>query len=293
MLELSVRILGIMAPSVLLAMIGFAWHRSGTDFPRDFVTNLVLNIALPALVFYSLVSAQIDTNTLWTIGLATLLVHVLFLLVSAPLLHVTGKDRRLSVTFTVGNTGNLGLPLCMLAFGDIGLTYAITFFAVQSILLFTIGEAIYAGSMDMHRMLKSPVIYAIAAALVVRVVEIPVHDILLDTTRILGQLVVPIMLITLGVSIAGMKAARLSSNVIWSAVRTLLAIAIGFGVAELFQFEGAMRGVLVLETVVPVAVFNYLLAYRHKMDSSEISGLILVTHVGALFYLPIVLAFLI
>ncbi len=49
---------------------------------------------------------------------------------------------------------------------------------------------------------------------------------------------------------------------------------------------------LIIETVVPVAVFNYLLAVKHGRDASEVSGLILVTHIGAIFYLPIVLSVL-
>ena len=292
MLDLSLTILGIMAPSVLLAMIGLAWHRSGVDYPREFVTRLVINIALPALIFFNLATADVDPASLWDIGLATLVIHLIFVPVAIAILHLGGMDRRLSVTFSVGNTGNLGLPLCLLAFGDTGLTFAIAFFAVQSILLFTIGEAIYAGSMDWRQALRSPVIFAIAAALLVRALDVPLHSIVLDTTRILGQLVVPLMLITLGVSIAGMKAVRLSNSLMWAGVRTLLAAAIGFGVAELFGFEGVMRGVIVLETVVPVAVFHYLLAHRHGMDDTDISSLILITHIAALFYLPVVLGFL-
>ncbi|MFT5112000.1 MAG: putative permease [Parasphingorhabdus sp.] len=291
MLDLSLQILGIMLPSILLASIGVFWQRSGREFPRDFVTTLVLNISLPALIFFTLVTATVDSETLWTIGYAAVCVHILFLIVVFILMKVSGKDLRLAVAFTVGNTGNLGLPLCLLAFGETGLIYAITFFAIQSVFLFTIGEAIYAGRLDIWRILKSPTIYSIVAALTVRGLEIPVHQILLDTTQLVGQIVVPLMLITLGVAIAGMRATNLNSNLVWSLIRTLIAIAIGFGVAEWFELEGVVRGVLIIETIVPVAVFNYLLAYRHKMDSSEISGLILVTHLGALIYLPIVLAF--
>lgn len=291
MLALSLQILSIMAPSIILAGIGLAWKKVGTEYPTAFVTTLTLNLGLPALIFYTMVTADISLSSLKSLGLATIAVHVVFLLLVVVIFKLVGKALPISIAHVVGNTGNLGLPVCLLAFGDEGLAYAMTFFAIQCLLFFTIGESVYAGKMNVSRMLKVPVIYALIAAIVVRLLELPLHSIVLDTTRILGQLVVPIMLITLGVSIAGMKATNLTSTVIWSVVRTLLAFGVGVVIADAFGLTGVARGVLIIETVVPVAVFNYLMAHRYNRDSEEVSGMILVTHIGALFYLPIVLAY--
>jgi len=291
MLDLSLQILSIMAPSIILASIGLAWKKSGTDYPTAFVTTLTLNIGLPALVFYTMVTADISLASLKTLGFATVAVHVVFLSVVIVVFKMVGKALPISIAHVVGNTGNLGLPLCLLAFGDEGLAYAMTFFAVQCLLFFTIGESVYAGAINVSRMLRVPVIYALLLAVVVRLSGIPLHSIILDTTEILGQLVVPIMLITLGVSIAGMKATNLSSTIGWSVVRTVMAFGVGVFIANLFGLTGVARGVLIIETVVPVAVFNYLLAHRYDRNSDEVSGMILVTHIGALFYLPLVLAY--
>ena len=99
------------------------------------------------------------------------------------------------------------------------------------------------------------------------------------------------MLITLGVSLANMRASQLPATVLWAGIRTILALTIGVFVASIFDLTGVARGVLIIETVVPVAVFNYLLAVKHNRDASEISGMILVTHLAALIYLPLVLAY--
>ena len=289
MLDLSLRILGIMAPSILLACIGLGWKKSGLEYPTNFVTTLVLNIALPALIFHTLVSADISLDALYQLGSATVVVHILLISLSALVLRLAKKDLGLTVSFTVGNTGNLGLPLCLLAFGEEGLAYAIVYFSVQCIFLFTAGEAVYAGSLSIKRILKVPIIYALIAALVVRVANVPVHEIIMDTTQILGGIVVPIMLITLGVSIAGMVARNFLPTLFWALIRTGLAIIAGLLVAEWFSLEGVARGVLIIETVVPVAVFHYLLAYKHNKNSEEISGLILVTHLAAILYFPFIL----
>ena len=288
MLDLSLRILGIMAPSMLLACIGLGWKKSGLEYPTNFVTTLVINIALPALIFHTLVSADISLDALYQLGSATVVVHVLLISLSALVLRLAKKDLGLTVSFTVGNTGNLGLPLCLLAFGEEGLAYAIVYFSVQCIFLFTVGEAVYAGSLSIKRILKVPIIYALIAALLVRIGNIPVHEIIMDTTQLLGGVVVPIMLITLGISIAGMVARNFLSTLFWALVRTGLAIIAGLLVAEWFSLEGVARGVLIIETVVPVAVFHYLFAYKHNKNSEEISGLILITHLAAILYFPFI-----
>jgi len=277
-----------MAPSMLLACIGLGWKKSGLEYPTNFVTTLVINIALPALIFHTLVSADISLDALYQLGSATVVVHVLLISLSALVLRLAKKDLGLTVSFTVGNTGNLGLPLCLLAFGEEGLAYAIVYFSVQCIFLFTVGEAVYAGSLSIKRILKVPIIYALIAAFLVRIGNIPVHEIIMDTTQLLGGVVVPIMLITLGISIAGMVARNFLSTLFWALVRTGLAIIAGLLVAEWFSLEGVARGVLIIETVVPVAVFHYLFAYKHNKNSEEISGLILITHLAAILYFPFI-----
>lgn len=290
MSALALQILGILAPGICLALIGLAWSRRGGAYPLDFVTALVVNVSLPALMFHTLVTASVPFASLGRMALATFAVHAVLAPVGMALLRVAGRDWRLGVAHTVGNTGNLGLPVCLFAFGEEGLAYAMGFFAAQCLLLFSLGEAVYAGSLDWRRVLRSPVLQAIALAVPVRASGVQPPTVALETLALLGQITIPLMLITLGVSLGAMRAASLPSSLVWSAVRTLLAAGVGFGVAAGFGFEGAARGVLVIETVVPVAVFNYLLAAKHGRDATEVTGLILVTHLGAIVYLPVVLA---
>lgn len=277
---------------MLLALVGLAWYHKGPLFPVDFVTTLVLNVAMPALLFHTLATSVIPMSSLTHMALSTLVVHVVFMAVAVAALVVAGKNWRGCVSLIVGNTGNIGLPVCFLAFGEEGLAYAMMFFAVQCLLLFSVGDAILAGSASMLRVLKSPILHSIWIGIVVRILDWQPPMLIMQSTQLLGQIVIPIMLITLGVSLAGMRAAQLSRNMLWSLIRTAMAAAVGFGVAEIMGLEGVARGVLIIETMVPVAVFNYLLALKHGHDSSEVSGLILITHLGAIVYLPLLLGVL-
>ncbi len=291
MTDVAFQIVNILAPSMMLALVGLVWFHKGPEFPVPFVTTLVINVSMPALLFYTLANSTVPMINLGTMAMATLFVHLVFACVAIMLLNVVRKDWRLCVAHVVGNTGNLGLPVCFLAFGEEGLAYAMTFFAVQCLLLFSLGDVIISGTLDFGRILRSPILHSVWLGVLVRSLEIELPQIALQTLQLLGQIVIPIMLITLGVSLAGMRATQLLSTVWWSAIRTLVALSIGVGVAELLGLTGVARGVLIIETIVPVAVFNYLLAVKHGRDSSEVSGMILVTHLMAIVYLPVVLAF--
>ncbi|MFK8080182.1 MAG: AEC family transporter [Granulosicoccus sp.] len=291
MIDVVLQIVNILVPSMLLALIGVIWFYKGPDFPVPFVTTLMLNIGLPALLFHTLANSKVPIHSLGNMAVATLLVHIVFGSVVVGLLKLAQKDWRMCVAHVVGNTGNLGLPVCFLAFGEEGLAYAMTFFAIQCLLLFSVGESVMAKSADLGRIVRSPILHAVWLGVVVRFLEIGMPQIADQTLQLLGQIVIPVMLITLGVSLAGMRASQLPSTIVWSGVRTLVAISIAIGIAELLGLTGVARGVLIIETVVPVAVFNYLLAVKYGRDSSEVSGMIVVTHVAAIFYLPVVLAF--
>lgn len=292
MLQLIAEILTILAPAAILATIGLIWAKKGPEYPVKFITTLTLNIGMPALLFSTLAGSKIALDAVWAMALATLLVHLIFTSIAIVLLRRAQKDWRLCIAMVVGNTGNLGLPVCFFAYGEVGLAYAMVFFSLQCLLLFGLGDMVLAGSFSLKPVVRSPILHAIWLGMLVQYLGVDLPKFVVDTTALLGQIVVPIMLITLGVSLAGMSVKNLPETLKWSLIRTGLALVVGFVVVELTGLEGVARGILLIETIVPVAVFNFLMAIRHGRDSAEVSGLILVTHLGAIIYLPVLLGFL-
>ncbi len=292
MFQLIAEILTILAPAAVLACIGVVWTRVGPEFPVAFVSTLAVNIGLPALLFYTLAASTVELGMLGIFALATLFVHIAFTIIALVLLKQAKKDWRLCIAHVCGNTGNLGLPVCFFAYGDAGLAYAMAFFAVQCLLLFSLGEAVLSASASIKPALRSPILHAVWLGILVRYMDWPVPEFFMNTTELLGQLVIPLMLITLGVSLSKMSIKSLPATIRWSLIRTAVALLVGFSIAGLFGLDGVARGVLIIETAVPVAVFNFLLAVRHNRDSVEVSELILVTHLAAIIYLPLLLGFL-
>jgi len=291
-LDLTIQIFSILAPAAVLATIGVVWAKLSIDYPVNFVTNLVTYIGLPALLFSTLTSTDVEISSLGDMIFAAFLVHLMLVPVAILLLKRAGKDWRLCIAMTVGNTGNLGLPVCYFAYGSEGLAYGMAFFALQCLLLFSVGEAALSGSASIKPAIKSPVLHSLWLAALVRYLELDLPKFVVDTTDLLGQFVIPLMLITLGVSLAGLTIKGFSSTLKWSAIRMIAVVLVGVAIAELLGLEGTARGVLILETTMPVAVFNFLLAVRHNRNIVEVSGLILVTHLAAIVYLPLILGLL-
>ena len=126
-------VLEIVAPVFLLAMVGFTWVKLGFEYPVAFVTRLAMTLAVPCLIFTALMKTQIDPSALATLLFASIAAHVLVAAIGAGGFWLLGLSQRTFLApFTFGNTGNLGLPLALFAFGVEGLGYAMVVFAVTA-----------------------------------------------------------------------------------------------------------------------------------------------------------------
>ena len=99
------------------------------------------------------------------------------------------------------------------------------------------------------------------------------------------------MLLALGHSLASFSVRRPGIAAGIAVFRLTLGFAAGVAVAELFGLTGAMRGVIIVESAMPVAVFNYLLAARYDRHPEDVAGAILVSTVIAFITMPALILF--
>jgi predicted permease len=74
-------------------------------------------------------------------------------------------------------------------------------------------------------------------------------------------------------------------------VRVIGGFAVGLLVSGVFGLEGVERGVLILQSAMPVAVFNYLLALRYRREPGEVAGMVVLSTLLAFMLLPFIVAF--
>lgn len=286
------QLLAIIAPILICAGLGFAWARKGIDYPVEFVTRAVMNIGAPCLIITSFNESEIDVGLLGEITAATLSVMLLVLLASVVLIRLLRlKTSTFVPSLLFPNTGNMGLPLCLFAFGETGLALGLTVFLVVFTLQMSFGILLVAGSGKIRELLKQPVLWATAIAVAMVLGGWSLPDWLANTTGLLGGFTIPLMLVTLGVSLADLEVRNWRHSLWFSVARVMGGFGIGLLVAKLFGLEGVERGVLILQSSMPVAVFNYLLAVRYGREPGEVAGMVVMSTLLSFLLLPLIVAY--
>lgn len=301
-----------MAPVIFCALIGFIWARNKVAYDAQFVTALVLNVAAPCLILSAISQSQLASQVFFDMALACVLVTAIMGILGSIIIKLLGDDLRVYLpSMMFANVGNMGLPLCLFAFGEQGLALALAFFMVLSIAHFPLGILLARGvnskaelTVDdqpaenqeqgsaLVALLKMPIIYAIIAALVLMVMGWQLPQILQQPLELVGAITIPLMLITLGVSLHSLRVRDWRGSFIYAGLRIFLGMAVGFMVAKGLQLEGAMFAVVIIQASMPVAVFNYLFALKYNRSPEQVAGMVVVSTLLAFVSLPLLFVFL-
>ncbi|GGE45453.1 transporter [Primorskyibacter flagellatus] len=293
-MNLAFTVLEIVAPVFLLAAIGFAWVKAGFEYRVEFVTRLAMTLSVPCLIFVALMKAKIEPSALTALSLASVVSYAILTVVVALVLWL-GKysQRTYQGPLVFGNTGNLGLPLALFAYGETGLSYAVVVFAVMAIWSFTYGIWIVSGGGSMMKAVKEPLVWGtvLGGLFLWQGWQTPVF--LTNTLELIGQMAIPLMLITLGVAVARLTPGRMAVAVVMSAAKLVICIAVAWAVGRFFQLDDTAFAVLVLQVATPVAVTSYLLAEKYGADGQAVAGLVVVSTLMSVVAIPVILAVLI
>ncbi len=280
----------VILPVLLMSFAGYLWGRRRMPFDQELVTNLVTLVGAPCLVFSTLTKIHLPALQVVLVGSATLACLVLFAAIAAVALVAVRLPANVYLPSLVfPNIGNMGLPVCLFAFGEDGLALAMIYFTVTTIGQFTLGPAIAAGRFRPD-LLKAPFLPAVAAAMAVDGFHLTVPQWLANTTSLASGLTIPLMLLALGVALAQLKVANLQRALALSVGRLTLGAGGGWLVALVFGLHGAARGVVIVESAMPVAVFNYLFARLYGDQPEEVAGMVLVSTILSYLTLPLLIA---
>ncbi|MBT2771494.1 AEC family transporter [Halomonas sp. ISL-60] len=283
----------VMAPVLAGAGLGYLWVRLGHPYPVDFITRLVFNIGTPSLVLASLAGADIDATTFGQ----TMLAAALVILTMGAATFVVAKLLRRSWRVLLApmmypNTGNMGLPVVLYAFGSAGFAYGITVMVTVSLFQFTLGAVLSSQGNPLKTLAKTPTVYAIAISMALLLTDTSLPPWLANTVDLMSGFTVPLMLITLGVSLASIQVKNLRSGLGFSLVRVPLAAGVAWLIAGWVGLPPLAQSILVVQMCMPVAVFNYLFAQRAQREPVYVASLVFCSTLLALFYLPVLLALL-
>lgn len=286
-------LLGIVAPVFATAGIGYGWSRAGYHFDSEMVSRLVINIGMPCMVFSTLSTLQVELAAFGGIVLAAMLSICIYLAVGGAILRTLGMPlSHYLPSICFSNGGNMGLPVCLFAFGEAGLALGTGFFLVNAVAQPTLGVWINSGRLSPGEMLRTPIIYVIPLALWFRIGGFRVPEWIANTTQLVGGITLPLMLLMLGVSLSriGWGTARRSGGL--AALRISMGLVTGWGVASLLGLSDTVRGVLLLQAAMPAAVINYVFALRYETDPETVAGIVMQSTLMSMLVLPALLALL-
>ncbi|TYO91493.1 AEC family transporter [Oceanicella actignis] len=292
-MSVIVEVLRVVAPVFVLGFAGWAWVRAGEDFPLRFVTRLCFTVAVPCLIFVALARAELDRGALASLALATLGGYAAAGLALAALLRAAGLSQRAFLApLTFGNTGNVGLPVALFAWGEQGLALAVVVFAVMACLSFTVGVWLVSGGGSPREALRQPIFYAAAGGLAAAGFGVAPPGWVMDSLALAGQMAIPLMLFTLGVAMARLTPAGAGRAALLSGARLVVCAAAALGAARLAGLPELASQVLLMQLTMPVAVTSYLMAERYDARPVEVAGLVVVSTAIAVLAIPAMLAVL-
>ncbi|NBZ97959.1 MAG: hypothetical protein EBS46_04185 [Proteobacteria bacterium] len=277
-------ILNIILPVIFVVLIGYLWNRYNKDFNPIAVTKLVANIGLPCLIYDSLTRSNLTINIYFKIFLSAVLVLAIGFLFGYLLIKIFRLPSiKLTTPLMHPNTGNMGIPLSLLAFGNEGLALAAGFASIVMVSHFTANTAISSGNYSLKRIILSPVLLSLIFSLIILFYKIEMPNFFNSITKILSGFVIPLVLLSLGISLSKINIKKLKIGFILGLFKLISGPFIGLLVVYLLKLDG---------NVARVVILTYLIAAQNNSYDQEIGTAVFVSTIGSAFSIPIILFFL-
>ncbi len=287
------KIIEILFPVFILVVVGYLYGRRYRPNLQA-VNQLMLFVFVPALVFDVMSRRNFQVVEYQWLALAGVIVVLGSGVIAWPAGRALGYPQRAFLpTMMFNNCGNLGLPLALLAFGEKGLEGAVILFLVSNLLHFTLGTWIFGGIISWKGLLLNPVNIATVAGLGVNFLQVRLPDFILLPISMLGQIVIPFMLIALGVRMLSVKRADLGRGIVGSVVRPLSGLVPAMAAVWLLPLDLAQVSLLILFATLPPAVLNFLFAEQYQQDPELVASLVLVGNAMAVLTTALVLWWLV
>ena len=294
-MEIYIKLFEVLFPVFFVVGIGYYLGRKNPKIDTSFITNFAANIGTPGMIIYSITSTNISFDIFKDYFWYYFIAMSIFALIGVVFLFfLKTKDiiRELP-PFIMPNTGNMGLPICLFAYGSQGLGVSASISALIILAHFTLGIFLADRKFNINVILKNPPFYAIIISVILLYFKVEVPLFVENTTFLLMYATIFLILMSLGISLTRFKVFSFKKALISSIGRVILGPLVGFLLIRYFNLEGFAAGVLLIQCSMPSAVLNYLVAsiYSPKKIVDSVASTIVVSTVMSFITVPIVVFF--
>ncbi len=292
-MEIYIKIFEVIFPVFFVIGVGYYLGKKNPKFDTNFITNFAGNIGTPAMIFYTVTTTGITLSIFVSYFFYALLMIGGFAIIGLILLFFLKKDLSMELPpLILPNTGNMGIPICLFAYGTVGLGVASAIASVIILFHFTLGVFLAKKSFSLDVVIKSPPVYAIIISILFLYFQIKTPLFLENTTFLLTYATIFLVLMSLGIALTRFKFS-LKDSIILSLCRVILGPVIAFIIIYNFDLSGFAAGVLLIQSAMPSAILNYLVGsmYSPKKVVDSIASTIVVSTLMSFITIPIVVFF--
>ena len=290
-MELYIKLIDVILPVFFVIGIGYYLGKKDPNFNTDFITTLAGNVGTPAMIFYTITSTGVTLETFIEYFTYALIIIGGFAVVGLIVLTLMKKDFVSELPpLILPNTGNMGIPICLFAYGTEGLGIASAIASVIILLHFTLGVLLAKKSFSLKILITNMPIYGIIAAVIVLYYDWEVPGFVVNTTFLLTYATIFLVLMSLGIALTKLKVVSWLNASILSGVRIIIGPIIGFGLIKYSNLTGLAAGVLLIQSAMPSAILTYLVGsmYSEKRVVDSIASVIVTSTLMSFITIPIV-----
>ena len=292
-MDIYIKIFEVIFPVFFVIGVGYYLGKKNRKFDTSFITNFAGNIGTPAMIFYTVTTTGITLSIFIHYFIYAILMISGFAIVGLLLLSFLKKDLSMELPpLILPNTGNMGIPICLFAYGTSGLGVASAIASVIILFHFTLGVFLAKKQFSVDILVKSPPVYAIIISVFFLYFDIKTPLFLENTTFLLTYATIFLVLMSLGVALTKFKFS-FKESIILSLCRVIIGPVIAFSLIFYFNLSGFAAGVLLIQSAMPSAILNYLVGsmYSPKKIVNSIASTIVTSTLMSFITIPIVVFF--
>jgi len=290
-MEILFKLFDVLFPVFLTIGIGYWYGKKDPKFDTKFITTFAGNFGLPAIIFYSLTTTNISFDLFLRFSFYITLYVIIFSVLGLIILKLLKKDiYRLLPPLILPNTGNMGMPICLFAYGKMGLAIATAATSMILVFHFSVGILLASKKFSLKPLIKCIPVYALLVSLIFVYYKIPSPIFLENATFLIGYSTIFLVLMSLGVALSKLKVFSLKETLIYSLTRVLIGPIVGFWFVKFFNLNGVEAGVMFIQASMPSAILTYLVGkiYSPKKISDSIASTVALSTFLSFFTLIVV-----
>ena len=290
-MEIYLKLFEVLFPVFFVVGIGYFLGKKNPKINTTFITQFGANIGSPAIVLYSVTTTGLTFNVFSEYFFYYFLAIIGFSIIGIIFLFFLKKDIIMELPpLILPNTGNMGLPICLFAYGNEGLGVAGAIASIIILFHFTVGVFLASKRFNFEIILKSPAFYSVLLSILILYFQIPVPNFIVNTTMLLTYATIFLILMSLGIALTRLKVFSFNKALVSSIARVILGPVVGLILIRLFNLSGIAAGVLLIQCSMPSAILNYLVGsmYSPKKVIDSIASTIVVSTILSFITIPIV-----